>query len=68
MDVWLSRRGDRVAARAFFKQALCAGTVPVEVTTDRAAAYPRVLDDLILPRRIPRSSMRTTRSRPIMVD
>ena len=27
--------------------ALRAGTIPAEVTTDRAAAYPRVLDELI---------------------
>ena len=25
----------------------CAGTVPVEVTTDRAPVYPRILDELI---------------------
>jgi transposase-like protein len=47
IDVWLSRRRDRAAARAFFTHALCAGTVPVEVTTDRAAAYPRRLEALI---------------------
>ena len=38
---------DLVAARRFFIRALRAGTVPVEVTTDRAPAYPRVLDELI---------------------
>jgi IS6 family transposase len=31
----------------FFKRALRAGTIPAEVTTDRAPAYPRVLDELI---------------------
>ena len=30
----------------FFTRALRAGTVPVEVTTDRAPFYPRVLDEL----------------------
>jgi transposase, IS6 family len=32
---------------SLFTRALCAGTVPVEVTTDRAPVYPRVLDELI---------------------
>jgi transposase-like protein len=39
---------DLAAARRFFTRALRAGTVPAEVTTDRAPAYPRVLDELIL--------------------
>ena len=43
----LSRRRDLAAARRFFIRALRAGTVPVEVTTDRTPAYPRVLDELI---------------------
>src|SRR5262249_46078784 len=30
-----------------FTSALRAGTIPVEVTTDRAPVYPRVLDELI---------------------
>ena len=47
IDVLLSGRRDLAAARRFFTQALRAGTVPVEVTTDRAPAYPRVLDELI---------------------
>jgi IS6 family transposase len=47
IDVLLSARRDLAAARRFFTRALRAGTVPVEVTTDRAAAYPRVLDELI---------------------
>ena len=40
-------RRDLAAARRFSTRALCAGTIPAEVTTDRAAAYPRVLDELI---------------------
>jgi transposase, IS6 family len=36
-----------LSARRFFTRALRAGTIPAEVTTDRAAAYPRVLDELI---------------------
>jgi IS6 family transposase len=46
--VLLSARRDlAAAARRFFTRALRAGTVPAEVTTDRAPAYPRVLDELI---------------------
>jgi hypothetical protein len=45
--VLLSVRRDLAAARRFFSQALRAGTVPAEVTTDRAPAYPRVRDELI---------------------
>jgi transposase-like protein len=47
IDVLLSQRRDLAAARRFFTLALRAGTVPAEVTTDRAPAYPRVLDELI---------------------
>jgi transposase-like protein len=49
IDVLLSVRRDLAAARLFFTRALRAGTVPVEVTTDRAPVYPRVLDELVLP-------------------
>jgi len=47
IDVLLSARRDLAAARRFFTRALHAGTVPVEVTTDRAPVYPRVLDELV---------------------
>ena len=47
IDVLLSAKRDLAAARMFFARALCAGTVPVEVTTDRAPVYPRVLDELV---------------------
>jgi len=47
VDVMLSVKRDLAAARAFFVNAIKLGTVPVEVTTDRAASYPRVLDELI---------------------
>jgi transposase, IS6 family len=47
IDVLLSVRRDLVAARRFFARALGAGTVPVEVSTDRAPFYPRVLDELV---------------------
>ena len=45
--MWLSARRDLTTARTFFTRALAAGAVPVEVITDRAPAYPRVLDELI---------------------
>ena len=35
------------ATRRFFTHALEQGPCPTEVTTDRAAAYPRVLDELM---------------------
>ena len=47
IDVLLSDRRDLAAARRFFASALRAGTIPAEVTTDRAPAYPRILDELI---------------------
>ena len=47
IDVLLSQRRDGTAARAFFTRALRFGPVPVEVTTDRAPVYPRVLDELV---------------------
>ena len=47
IDVLLSVRRDLAAARRFFTRVLRAGTIPAEVTTDRAPAYPRVLDELI---------------------
>jgi IS6 family transposase len=47
IDVLLAARRDLAAARRFFIRALRAGTIPAEVTTDRAPAYPRVLDELI---------------------
>jgi transposase-like protein len=40
IDVLLSARRDLAAARRFFTRALRAGTVPAEVTTDRAPVYP----------------------------
>jgi transposase-like protein len=45
IDVMLSTRRDLAAARKFFARALAVGVRPVEVTTDQAPAYPRVLDE-----------------------
>jgi transposase-like protein len=47
LDVLVSERRDAAAAREFFSRALHVGPSPVEVTTDRAPMYPRVLDDLV---------------------
>jgi hypothetical protein len=45
-----ARRGEVVWSRhagSFFTRALDHGLSPIEVSTDRAAAYPRVLDELV---------------------
>jgi transposase-like protein len=48
IDVYASTRRDSAAARRFFQQARKAtGVVPVEVSTDRAPTYPRVLDQVV---------------------
>jgi IS6 family transposase len=46
IDVLASRKRDLAAALRFFTRALRQGR-PAQVTTDRAAAYPRVLDELL---------------------
>jgi len=48
IDVFVSPRRDTAAARRFFERAIGTTRVtPIEVTTDRAAAYPAVLDELL---------------------
>jgi transposase-like protein len=47
IDVLVSHRRDGATARAFFARALTHGPAPVEVTTDRAPVYPRVIDELV---------------------
>jgi IS6 family transposase len=47
IDVLVSERRDAAAARAFFARALARAPSPVEITTDRAPVYPRVIDDLV---------------------
>jgi transposase-like protein len=48
IDVLVSSRRDATAARRFFQQAIgTTATIPVEVVTDRAAADPAVLDELL---------------------
>jgi transposase, IS6 family len=45
IDVLVSERRDRAAAQAFFTHALRFGPAPVEVTTDRAPVYLRIIDE-----------------------
>ena len=47
IDVLASPKRDLTATRRFFARALNAARRPTEVTTDRAPAYPRVLDELV---------------------
>ena len=47
IDVLVSTRRDAAAARRFFTRALRLGPRPVEVTTDRAPVYPRVLEEIV---------------------
>src|SRR5947199_9163754 len=47
IDVWVAEKRDLAATRRFFTRALEHGPCPIEVTTDHAAAYPRVLDELV---------------------
>jgi len=47
VDVRLSDQRDLAATRRFFTSALATAPRPAEVTTDRAAAYVRVLDELL---------------------
>jgi transposase-like protein len=46
IDVLVSARRDAAGARAFLTRALTQGAAPVEVTTDRAPVYLRVIDEL----------------------
>jgi IS6 family transposase len=46
IDVLVSEKRDLAATRRFFTRALRHGPEPSEVTTDRAPAYPRALDEL----------------------
>jgi transposase-like protein len=47
IDVLVSQKRDLAATRRFFTRALEHGLRPSEVTTDQAAAYARVLDELL---------------------
>jgi transposase-like protein len=47
IDVLVSQMRDLAATRRIFTHALAHGTHPSAVTTDKAPAYPRVLDELV---------------------
>src|SRR5437868_13021067 len=47
IDVLVSQKRDLAATRRFFTRALEHGPRRSDVTTDRAPAYPRVLDELL---------------------
>jgi transposase-like protein len=48
IDVFVSERRDAAAARRLFERAIGSTNVtPVEVVTDQAAVYPRVLDQIV---------------------
>jgi IS6 family transposase len=47
IDVLVAEKRDMAATRRFFTRTLAHGPSPTEVTTDRAPAYPRVLDELV---------------------
>ena len=47
IDVFVSSRRDATAARRFQQAIATTAMIPVEVVTDRAAAYPAVLDELL---------------------
>ena len=48
IDVFLSPRRNKEAARRFFERAIDRTRIsPVEVTTDRYRVYPRILDELL---------------------
>jgi DDE domain len=65
IDVLLSVRRDLAAARRFVARAVRAGTVPVEVTTDRAPAIRGSSTSWSRRRCTSSSSTRTTRSKQI---
>ena len=67
IDVLVSQKRDLAATRRFFTRALTHGPRPVEVSTDGAPSYPRVLDELGLRMSRCGSTTRTIPSKPIMV-
>src|SRR4051794_19701382 len=66
IDVYVSTRRDSAAARCFFTRALTiTKVIPVEVTTDKTAVYPHVLDERAPVLGIGRRPMPTTEWKPI---
>ena len=46
-DVLVARKRAKTAARRFCTRALAGATSPTEVSTDRAPAYPRIVEDVL---------------------
>jgi IS6 family transposase len=67
IDVLVSERRHARAARAFFTRALTSGPAPVEITTDRAPVYPRVIEELV-PAARHVTEQKTTPSKLITAD
>jgi transposase-like protein len=68
IDVLVSEKRDLAATRRFFTQALDHGSHPSAVTTDKAPAYPGVLDELVPAAAMSPSSTAITWSKQIMDD
>jgi transposase-like protein len=66
IDVLASEKRDLATTRRFFTRALEHSLRPGEVTTDRAPAYPRVLDELLPAACHVREQYAKTPSSPIM--
>jgi transposase-like protein len=47
IDMLVSKKRDLAATRRFFAHVLEQGLLPSEVSTDRAPAYPQVIDELL---------------------
>ena len=47
IDVLVSPKRDKTAARRFCTRALAGAIPPTEVSTDRAPAYPRIVEDVL---------------------
>ena len=47
IDVLVARKRAKAAARRFCTRALAGATSPTEVSTDRAPAYPRIVEDML---------------------
>jgi IS6 family transposase len=67
IDVLLSEQRDTAAARRFFTRARAHGPAPVEVTTDKAGPYLRVLDDLVPAAARVTEQYANNRPKPIML-
>ena len=68
IDVLVALKRAKTAARRFCTRALAAATSPTEVSTDRAPAYPRIVEDMLPGALHSPCATRTTGSRPTTAD